>query len=183
MFIAWVFATVRSEACESERRVPAVLWSESRNHCPRSLFSLLATASESWWEVSITHLLCSVRHFRADVVQTSCVMCSLSGGWFSSDWWSLSFDACRNIQWRWSETRGAGRLDSIRVVIVMMRSAVKQAWWDFFLLNLLLMVMEQVCWPCHHFTGISYQELDERLENDPNIVVCWKWWTHAGIST
>ncbi|KAF3856192.1 hypothetical protein F7725_016915 [Dissostichus mawsoni] len=24
------------------------------------------------------------------------------------------------------------------------------------------------------FTGISYQELDERLENDPNIVVCWK---------
>lgn len=24
-------------------------------------------------------------------------------------------------------------------------------------------------------TGISYKELDERLENDPNIVVCWKW--------
>ncbi|CAG07001.1 unnamed protein product, partial [Tetraodon nigroviridis] len=24
------------------------------------------------------------------------------------------------------------------------------------------------------FTGISYKELDERLENDPNIVVCWK---------
>uniref|UniRef100_A0A3Q3F0V5 NPR2 like, GATOR1 complex subunit n=1 Tax=Kryptolebias marmoratus TaxID=37003 RepID=A0A3Q3F0V5_KRYMA len=23
-------------------------------------------------------------------------------------------------------------------------------------------------------TGISYQELDERLENDPNIVICWK---------
>lgn len=33
---------------------------------------------------------------------------------------------------------------------------------------------------CHSYdeicckTGISYQELDERLENDPNIVVCWK---------
>lgn len=22
---------------------------------------------------------------------------------------------------------------------------------------------------------MSYAELDERLENDPNIVVCWKW--------
>uniref|UniRef100_A0AAX7V3D7 NPR2 like, GATOR1 complex subunit n=1 Tax=Astatotilapia calliptera TaxID=8154 RepID=A0AAX7V3D7_ASTCA len=33
---------------------------------------------------------------------------------------------------------------------------------------------------CHSYdeicckTGITYQELDERLENDPNIVVCWK---------
>ncbi|RVE73436.1 hypothetical protein OJAV_G00046840 [Oryzias javanicus] len=33
---------------------------------------------------------------------------------------------------------------------------------------------------CHSYdeicckTGISYQELDERLENDPNIVICWK---------
>lgn len=23
--------------------------------------------------------------------------------------------------------------------------------------------------------GMSYRELDERLENDPNIIVCWKW--------
>lgn len=22
--------------------------------------------------------------------------------------------------------------------------------------------------------GMSYKELDERLENDPNIIVCWK---------
>lgn len=22
--------------------------------------------------------------------------------------------------------------------------------------------------------GMSYRELDERLENDPNIIVCWK---------
>lgn len=28
---------------------------------------------------------------------------------------------------------------------------------------------------CFDISGISYQELDERLENDPNIVVCWKW--------
>ncbi|KAL7985972.1 hypothetical protein Chor_011138 [Crotalus horridus] len=33
---------------------------------------------------------------------------------------------------------------------------------------------------CHSYdeicckTGMSYQELDERLENDPNIIVCWK---------
>lgn len=32
-----------------------------------------------------------------------------------------------------------------------------------------------VCSQCCYFIGISYQELDERLENDPNIVVCWKW--------
>lgn len=24
--------------------------------------------------------------------------------------------------------------------------------------------------------GMSYKELDERLENDPNIIVCWKWY-------
>lgn len=23
-------------------------------------------------------------------------------------------------------------------------------------------------------TGMSYHELDERLENDPNIIICWK---------
>lgn len=33
------------------------------------------------------------------------------------------------------------------------------------------------------FTGISYKELDERLENDPNIVVCWKWITGKVAST
>ncbi|KAK6321698.1 hypothetical protein J4Q44_G00086740 [Coregonus suidteri] len=33
---------------------------------------------------------------------------------------------------------------------------------------------------CHSYvkicckTGMSYKELDERLENDPNIIVCWK---------
>ena len=27
--------------------------------------------------------------------------------------------------------------------------------------------------PSHH-SGMSYQELDERLENDPNIIICWK---------
>lgn len=33
---------------------------------------------------------------------------------------------------------------------------------------------------CHSYdeicckTGMSYQELDERLENDPNIIICWK---------
>lgn len=25
------------------------------------------------------------------------------------------------------------------------------------------------------FAGMSYKELDERLENDPNIIICWKW--------
>ncbi|RXN24930.1 nitrogen permease regulator 2 isoform X2 [Labeo rohita] len=27
---------------------------------------------------------------------------------------------------------------------------------------------------CIHYVRMSYKELDERLENDPNIVVCWK---------
>lgn len=33
---------------------------------------------------------------------------------------------------------------------------------------------------CHSYdeicckTGMSYHELDERLENDPNIIICWK---------
>lgn len=35
------------------------------------------------------------------------------------------------------------------------------------------------CFPSHPclflFTGMSYRELDERLENDPNIIICWKW--------
>lgn len=34
---------------------------------------------------------------------------------------------------------------------------------------------KHVCSRCRVISGISYQELDERLENDPNIVVCWKW--------
>lgn len=28
--------------------------------------------------------------------------------------------------------------------------------------------------PCLHPLGMSYHELDERLENDPNIIICWK---------
>lgn len=54
---------VRSEACQSERCVPAVLWSESRNHSPRPLFSLLAAASEGWWEVSVHVFISSWNDF------------------------------------------------------------------------------------------------------------------------
>ncbi|XP_076616528.1 GATOR1 complex protein NPRL2 isoform X3 [Chaetodon auriga] len=36
----------KQEASQSEGRVPAVLWSESRNHSPRPLFSLLTAASK-----------------------------------------------------------------------------------------------------------------------------------------
>lgn len=68
------------------------------------------------------------RSGQSDICLHVChVMCCLSGGWSNLDWWSLSFDGCRNIQWRWSVTRGAGCLDSIPVAIVMMRSAAKQA--------------------------------------------------------
>lgn len=46
-----VALSFRSEAGQSERCVPAVLWSESRNHSPRPLFSLLAATSKGGWEV------------------------------------------------------------------------------------------------------------------------------------
>lgn len=58
-----------------------------------------------------------------------------------------------------------------------MRSAAKQAGFEAFFdcwTKLRTDGVKQVCLQCPDFTGITYQELDERLENDPNIVVCWK---------
>lgn len=50
----FLLSSGRTKAGQSERRVPALLWSESRNHRPRPLFSLLAAASKGWWEVGVT---------------------------------------------------------------------------------------------------------------------------------
>lgn len=68
-FMISTWFVVRSEACQSERCVPTVLWSESRNHSPRPLFSLLAAASKGGWEVTVNHwfsawteiIVCKVR--------------------------------------------------------------------------------------------------------------------------
>lgn len=67
------------------------------------------------------------RQIRVSLIYKCNVTCFLSGGWSSLDWWSRSFDGCRNIPWRWSVTTGAGPLDYTLVVTVMMRSAAKQA--------------------------------------------------------
>lgn len=54
-FMISTWFVVRSEACQPERCVPIVLWSESRNYSPRPLFSLLAAASKGGWEVTVNH--------------------------------------------------------------------------------------------------------------------------------
>lgn len=100
-------------------------------------------------------------------------MWRISGGWSSLDWWRISFGGCRSIRWRWAAMKGAGRLDSTPAVTVTMRYAAKQA--GFNTLCLFNTVWKPASDWCFDISGISYQELDERLENDPNIVVCWKW--------
>lgn len=46
----------RSETCQPEGRLPAVLWSEPRNHCQRPLFPLFAAAPKGRREVSLYQL-------------------------------------------------------------------------------------------------------------------------------
>lgn len=51
--------SVRSEACQSARCVPAVLRPESRNHSAGPLFSLLTAASKGWRKVGISRFISS----------------------------------------------------------------------------------------------------------------------------
>lgn len=48
--------SVRSETCQPEGRLPAVLWSEPRNHRQRPLFPLFAAAPKGRREVSLYQL-------------------------------------------------------------------------------------------------------------------------------
>lgn len=52
LFFHLDFCIARSETCQPERRLPIVLRTESRNHRPRSLFTLLAAASTGGREVT-----------------------------------------------------------------------------------------------------------------------------------
>jgi len=86
---------------------------KGQHQCPYQFLEVLYDN----WKVRLTFI------YMCDV---TCHV-SLTGGWSNSDWWRLLFDDCRNIRWRWTEMKGAGCLDSSPVVIVMMRSAAKQA--------------------------------------------------------
>lgn len=67
--------------------------------------------------------------------------------------------------------------DFTLVAIVMMRSAARPASAYKVLFQTLLSGYELNKLKRKYlfvFTGMSYKELDERLENDPNIIICWK---------
>lgn len=69
----WLWTCVaRSEACQSEGRLPAVLWSQPRNHSPRSVFSPLAAASKGGWEVMVN---------RWSIPRTAIRACKITGTW------------------------------------------------------------------------------------------------------
>lgn len=56
---------VRSQTSQSERCVPAILWSKCRHHSPRPLFPLLTAASKGWWEVRLNNFISSWREFKS----------------------------------------------------------------------------------------------------------------------
>lgn len=170
------FFVVRPEARQSERCLPAVLRSKPWNHGPRSLFSLFAAASKGGWEVTVNRRFIPWAAIRA---------CNITGTWCFLRrliQFGLMKNLIRRLQkypvkvMRDERSRpprlytGCHSYDEI---------CCKTGRFLFFMYTLFTQLVisgrKRVCSWCCVISGISYQELDERLENDPNIVVCWKW--------
>lgn len=169
------FCVVRSEARQSERCLPAVLRSKPWNHGPRSLFSLLAAAPKGGWEVTVN------RHF---IPWAAIWACAITGTWCFLRrliQFGLMKNLIRRLQkypvkvMRDERSRpprlytGCHSYDEICCKtgrFLFMHTLLSHKLWS--------VEKKHVCSWCYVISGICYQELDERLENDPNIVVCWK---------